>query len=278
MSPAERADLPPLPQPLPMTVVDSHTHLDATAHGSELTPALNLARAAAVGVSHMIDVGVDVASSEAAAAHAAAFPQVWAAAAIHPNDAPRATDLAGELSRIAELAALPQVRGVGETGLDYFRTRGETQRAVQHESFRAHIEIARQVGKALVIHDRDAHADILSVLADAGAPDRVVFHCFSGDAEMARHCARRGWFVSFAGVVTFRNARDLQAALLEVPQELLLVETDAPYLTPMPHRGQRNAPYLLPHTVRFMAHHRDEPLEQVCQALTANAAAAFGPL
>lgn len=272
------ADLPPLPEPLPVPVVDSHTHLDSTAHGSELTPELNLARAASVGVSHVIDVGVDVASSEAAAAHAAAFAQVWAAAAIHPNDAPRAADLDADLARIAQLAALPQVRGVGETGLDYYRTRGPAEQAVQHESFRAHIEIARQTGKALVIHDRDAHADILSVLADAGAPEVVVFHCFSGDAQLARECARHGWYVSFAGVVTFRNARDLQAALLEVPQELLLVETDAPYLTPMPHRGQPNAPYLIPHTVRFMAQHRGEPLEQLCGALTANAAAVFGPL
>ena len=270
--------LPPIPEPLPAPVVDSHTHLAATADGSELTPELNLTMAQQAGVSHVIDVGVDVPSSRAAADHALQFANVWAAAAIHPNDAPRALDLAADLSQIGALAALPQVRAVGETGLDYFRTRGQAQQVVQHEAFRAHIEIAKAAGKALVIHDRDAHADVLSVLADAGAPDRVVFHCFSGDAEMARHCVRNGWYVSFAGVVTFRNARGLQAALLEVPVDLLLVETDAPYLTPMPHRGQPNAPYLLPHTVRFMADLRGEPLADLAASLSANAATAFGPL
>jgi TatD DNase family protein len=272
------ADLPPEPQALPVPVVDSHTHLDSTAHGSELTPERNLAMAAAVGVSHVIDVGVDVRSSQAALAHAEHFPNVWAAAAIHPNDAPRASDLAGDLDQIRALAERPQVRAVGETGLDYYRTRGEPDRAVQHEAFRAHIEIAKAADKALVIHDRDAHGDILAVLADAGAPERVVFHCFSGDAAMARECARHGWFLSFAGVVTFRNAKPLQAALLEVPADLLLVETDAPYLTPTPHRGQRNAPYLLPYTVRGIAAMREEPVADLAQRVTANTAAAFGPL
>jgi TatD DNase family protein len=203
---------------------------------------------------------------------------VWAAVAIHPNDAPELADLDAGLAAIAELAALPQVRAVGETGLDYYRTRDPGAQAVQHVSFRAHIAIAAAAGKALVIHDRDAHADILAVLADAGAPDRVVFHCFSGDAAMARLCAERGWYVSFAGNVTFRNARDLQAAALVVPPELLLVETDAPYLTPMPERGRRNAPYLLPHTVRFLAQLRGEDLEALCGALTRNADTVFGPL
>jgi TatD DNase family protein len=275
---ARIADLPPPPEPLPVPVVDSHTHLDVTAHGSELTPERNLAMAEAVGVSHVIDVGVDVPSSTAAAAHAERFSNVWAAAAIHPNDAPRCADLDADLATIAALAVLPHVRGVGETGLDYFRTRGADGQAIQHQAFRAHIDIAKATGKALVIHDRDAHADILSVLADAGAPDRVVFHCFSGDAAMARECARQGWFMSFAGVVTFRNAKDLQAALLEVPSELLLVETDAPYLTPTPYRGKRNAPYLLPYTVRAIAEMRATPLADLAHRLTANTAAAFGPL
>lgn len=272
------ADLPPMPEPLPVAVVDSHTHLDATAHGSELTPELNLAMAARAGVSHVVDVGVDVPSSEAAAAHALRFPQVWAAVAIHPNDAPRSPDLDADLSRIAELARLPHVRAVGESGLDYYRTTGTADQSVQHEAFRAHIEIAKQSGKALVIHDRDAHDDILAVLDDAGAPDRVVFHCFSGDTDLARICSRNGWFVSFAGVVTFRNARDLQDALAVVPSDLVLVETDAPYLTAMPHRGKRNAPYLLPNTVRFMADLRGTSVEDLARCLTANAAAAFGPL
>lgn len=272
------AELPPAPAPLPVPVVDSHTHLDSTAYGSELGPEQNLAMAAEAGVSHVIDVGVDVPSSQSAAAHAERFSNVWAAAAIHPNDAPAAADLDADLAAIAALAGLPQVRGVGETGLDYFRTRGEAEQSIQQSSFRAHIEIAKASDKALVIHDRDAHADVLSVLLDAGAPERVVFHCFSGDAEMARECARHGWFMSFAGVVTFRNAKALQEALLTVPAELLLVETDAPYLTPTPHRGKRNAPYLLPHTVRGIAEMRGDPLAELIEQINANSAAAFGPL
>lgn len=271
------ADLPPAPEPLPAPVVDSHTHLDITADRSDLTVALNLARAAQAGVSHMIDVGVDVATSRACAANAERFGPVWAAVAIHPNDAPELPDLDEGIAAIADLAALPQVRAVGETGLDYYRTRDAAAQAVQHTSFRAHIAIAKAAGKALVIHDREAHADILAVLAD-GAPDRVVFHCFSGDEAMARLCAEHGWYVSFAGNVTFRNARDLQAAAAVVPQELMLVETDAPYLTPMPERGRRNAPYLLPHTVRFLADLRGEDLEGLCGALTRNADVVFGPL
>ena len=256
-------------------MVDSHTHLDATAHGSELTPQRNLAMAAAVGVSHVIDVGVDVASSRAALAHAEQFDNVWAAAAIHPNDAPRASDLATDLAAIRALAERPQVRAVGETGLDYYRTRGEAERATQHEAFRAHIEIAKATDKALVIHDRDAHADILAVLADAGAPERVVFHCFSGDAAMARECARHGWFMSFAGVVTFRNARPLQAALREVPADLLLVETDAPYLTPMPHRGKRNEPAYVQLVAERIAELRGLCPEDLAEATTANAQRLF---
>jgi TatD DNase family protein len=272
------ADLPASPPPLPAPVVDSHTHLDITADRSDLTVALNLARAAEAGVSHVIDVGVDVASSRACAANAERFGPVQAAVAIHPNDAPGLADLDADLAAIAELAALPQVRAVGETGLDYYRTREAAARAVQHTSFRAHIAIAKETSKALVIHDREAHGDILAVLADAGAPERVVFHCFSGDESMARLCAEHGWYVSFAGNVTFRNARDLQAAAAVVPQNLLLVETDAPFLTPMPERGRRNAPYLLPHTVRFLAQLRGEDLEGLCGALTRNADAVFGPL
>ena len=280
MSRTPLADLPPLPEPLPVPAVDSHTHLDTTAALSELTPGANVARAAEVGVTHLIDVGVDVESSRSAAAHARDFENVWAAAAIHPNDAARMPvgAMADALAEIAELAKLPEVRAVGETGLDYFRTPGEAEQAVQQESFRAHIQIAHAVGKALVIHDRDAHEGVFDVLSDGPVPDRVVFHCFSGDAAMARECARRGWYVSFAGVVTFRNARALQEAAREVPDGLLLVETDAPYLTPTPHRGQRNAPYLLPHTLRFLAELRGQPLERVCDQVTANAATVFGPL
>lgn len=277
MSRTPLAELPVAPEPLPRPVVDSHTHLDTTAHLTELTPELNVARAVEVGVSHLIDVGVDVASSAAAVAHAQRFANVWAAVAIHPNDAP-GLDLDTAVSEIANLAADPVVRAIGETGLDYYRTRDPQAQSVQAESFKRHIEIAKQTGKALVIHDRDAHEDIFAVLAEVGAPDRVVFHCFSGDAQMAAECAQRGWYVSFAGVVTFKNAKDLQAALTVVPDHLLLVETDAPYLTPMPHRGQRNAPYLLPHTVRFIADYLGRDLEMVCDQVTANAARVFGPL
>ncbi|MFI1866560.1 TatD family hydrolase [Streptomyces jumonjinensis] len=280
---------PPLPEPLRIPVADSHTHLDM----QEGTVEEALARAAAVGVVSVVQVGCDVKGSRWAAQTAADHDSVHAAVALHPNEAPRivfgdpdgwsrqdAREAGGEgalddaLAEIDELAALPQVRAVGETGLDYFRT-GPEGVAAQERSFRAHIEIAKRHGKALVIHDRDAHADVLRILAEEGAPERTIFHCYSGDAEMARVCAKAGYYLSFAGNVTFKNAQPLRDALMVAPRELVLVETDAPFLTPAPYRGRPNAPYLIPVTLRAMAAVKGLDEDTLAEAVAVNTAEAF---
>ncbi|WP_022909493.1 TatD family hydrolase [Aestuariimicrobium kwangyangense] len=274
----EASNLPPLPEPLPRPVIDSHTHADSTEQFSGLGVALNLDLAASVGVSRIVQVGCDVASSEFAVNLAARDPRVVAAVAIHPNEAARAgDDLDAMLLRIEELASSgPHVRAVGETGLDHYRTRDEAGQGLQVNSFAGHIEIAHTYDKTLVIHDRDAHLPVLQVLDEVGVPARVVMHCFSGDATFARECLDRGAWLSFPGVVTFSSANDLRDALEVVPRDRLLVETDAPYLTPVPTRGKPNAPYLLPHTVRFIAKQWRMDLAQLCDQLTANTEAAFG--
>ncbi|MFD7787536.1 TatD family hydrolase [Streptomyces nojiriensis] len=280
---------PPLPEPLRVAVADSHTHLDMQSGTVEE----GLAKAASVGVTTVVQVGCDVKGSRWAAETAAAYENVHAAVALHPNEAPRivlgdpdgwsrqgARAGGGEaaldeaLAEIEALAALDHVKAVGETGLDYFRT-GPEGMAAQERSFRAHIEIAKRQGKALVIHDRDAHADVLRVLREEGAPERTVFHCYSGDADMARECAAAGYYMSFAGTVTFKNAAPLREALSVAPLELVLVETDAPYLTPAPYRGRPNAPYLIPLTVRAMAAVRGIDEDAMATALAANTARAF---
>lgn len=272
-----------------MAVADSHTHLDMQGGTVEE----GLAKAASVGVTTVVQVGCDVKGSRWAAETAAAYENVHAAVALHPNEAPRivlgdpdgwsrqgARAGGGEaaldeaLAEIEELAKLAHVKAVGETGLDYFRT-GPDGMAAQERSFRAHIEIAKRQGKALVIHDREAHADVLRILREEGAPERTVFHCYSGDAEMARACAAAGYYMSFAGTVTFKNARPLREALAVAPLELVLVETDAPYLTPAPYRGRPNAPYLIPLTVRAMAAVRGIDEDAMATALAANTARAF---
>ena len=206
------AEFPPVPEPLAVPVVDSHTHLDVTVEetGRTTVEAL-LDRAVKAGVDRIVQVGVDVPSSRWGADLAARDDRVLASVAIHPNDAPSQSDLDGALREIEAMAAEPRVRGIGETGLDTYRT-GEDGRAAQEASFRAHIAIAKRYGRALIIHDRDAHADVLRVLDSEGAPDTVILHCFSGDAEFAAECVRRGCLLSFAGTVTFANARDLRAA------------------------------------------------------------------
>ncbi len=234
-----------------------------------------LALAAAAGVDRLVQVGVDVPSSRWGVRVAEEHPGVVATVALHPNDAPRLADLDGALREIERLAAHPRVRGIGETGLDYFRT-GEDGRKAQHESFRAHIAIAKRHGKTLVIHDRDAHDDILRVLDEEGAPDQVVMHCFSGDESFARECLDRGFLLSFAGTLTFGNARQLRAAAAITPLDGLLVETDAPFLTPTPFRGRPNASYLIPLTVRALAEVTGHDLDALCAALSANGTRAFG--
>jgi len=273
----ERVDLPELPEPLPRPVVDSHCHLDSTVAMSGLEPADALARAAQVGVTRVVQIGCDVAGSRWAVAAAERWPTVIAGVAIHPNDAARlGADLPHTLEVIRSLAQHPRVRAVGETGLDYFRTPDRAGQELQRQSFAAHIQIAVRNDKSLVIHDREAHADVLAVLDAQQRPPRIVMHCFSGDARFARECLDRGAYLSFAGTVTFKNNHHLRAALAITPLDRVLVETDAPYLTPMPLRGRPNGSYLIPHTARFLAETLDLDLGTLCHALDVNAEAAFG--
>jgi TatD DNase family protein len=264
--------------PLAGPVVDTHCHMDVSFDDEhelvDVTQAMAAARA--VNVTKVIQVGCDVASSKWAAQTALTHPDVWATVALHPNAAAHDTDLANSLAEIAELAQLPQVRGIGETGLDYYRT-DKSQAQAQHDSFRAHIDIARNVGKPVIIHDRDAHDDVLNTLETHGAPETVVFHCFSGDAQMAKICAQAGWYMSIPGVVTFKNAEQLREAVLEIPDHLLLVETDAPFLTPAPNRGQVNASTNLPWSVRAICEVRGQSEQEICELLFSNAARVFGP-
>ena len=270
---------PPAPDPLPHPVVDNHCHLEMTLDGTdELTPGDALAAAAAVGVPRIVQIGCELDSARWSVEVAAGHDGIVAGVALHPNEAPRlaATGTFEETwAEIERLAEAPQVRAVGETGLDHYRT-GEEGRAAQEESFRLHIALAKRLGKTLVIHDRDAHEDVLRVVDEQGAPERVVMHCFSGDADFARACLERGFWLSFAGTVTFKNAAPLREALAVVPQDRLLVETDAPFLTPTPHRGRPNASYLVPLTVRSMASERGEDLAELCRAVEANTFEAFG--
>ncbi len=302
-----KADVPPPPMALPAPVFDSHCHLDimvgdrkATDHDKMARAAQELAAAAApasgaatgaaksavasarvariladaraVGVTRLVTIGYDLRSSRWAAETAAQHPDIYAGVAIHPNDAHEATPEA--FDGIEALARLPQVRAVGETGLDYFRD--WSPKATQHASFRAHIEIAKRTGKALVIHDRDAHDDVLKLLAEQGPPPVVVFHSFSGDAELAKQCAEAGYYMSFSGPVTYKNAGYLREAARVAPTELLLVETDAPYLPPTPHRGRPNAPYLVPLTMRCLAEVTSVPLAELCDTIMANGERVFG--
>jgi len=269
---------PAAPDPLPAPVVDNHCHLDHRIRGGSLIPVEEaLARAAQVGVTRIVQVGCDLPSSRWAVDTARRFEAVVAAVAIHPNDAARMDDevLDSALREIDALAADPVVRAVGETGLDYFRT-GPELRERQHRSFREHLRIAKRHERTLVIHDRDAHDDVLAVLDDEGVPDRVVMHCFSGGPDFARECLERGAFLSFAGTVTFKNAGYLREALQVTPVERILVETDAPFLTPEPHRGRPNASFLVPHTVRAIAEVLRADLGELCAQIEANTDRAFG--
>jgi len=268
---------PPAPEPLPHPVVDNHCHLDMARGDDAVLPVPEaLAEAAAVGVPRIVQIGCDLRGARWAVEAAATYDALVAGVALHPNEAPRLPDLDAALAEIEALAqAHDKVRAVGETGLDTFRT-GEEGRAVQEESFRRHVDLAKRLDKTLVIHDRDAHDDVLRVLDEEGAPERWVMHCFSGDAGFARACLDRGAHLSFAGTVTFKNAEPLREALRVAPLDRVLVETDAPYLTPMPHRGRTNASYLVPHTVRAMAAVRGEDLASLCAALDANTETAFG--
>ncbi|WP_202879421.1 TatD family hydrolase [Nocardioides cynanchi] len=269
---------PPAPEPLPSPVVDNHCHLDI-ADGDWLETAEAIARATEVGVARIVQIGCDLPGARWAVEAAREHPALVAGVALHPNEAPR---LAAEgrldeaLAEIERLAgAHDKVRAVGETGLDHFRT-GPDGRAAQVESFARHIDLARRLDKTLVIHDRDAHDEVLEVIDAEGAPERWVMHCFSGNPRFAQACLDRGAYLSFAGTVTFKNAQPLRDALAITPQDRLLVETDAPFLTPAPYRGRPNASYLVPVTVRAMAEVRQTDLTTLCDAIDSNTEAAFG--
>lgn len=273
---------PPAPPALPHPVVDSHCHLDIRDGDAWLGVGDALAAARAVGVTRLVQIGCDLPSARWSVEVASATPDVVAGVALHPNEAPRIDEqegpaaLAAAMDEVATLAAHPRVRAVGETGLDYFRT-PPAGRAVQEEAFRAHIRLAHDLAKPLVIHDRDAHARVLEVLDEEGAPDIVVLHCFSGDAAFAAVCAARGYLLSFAGTVTFSNAATLREAVAVVPRDQLLVETDAPFLAPVPYRGRPNASYLIPLTLAAMAAARGETVDELARAVDATSEAAFGP-
>ena len=294
-------DFPEGIEALPAPVVDNHTHLESIAPVlpdgvADPGTAGHLARAERVGVRAIVQIGCDLDSAPVSLEMAEEHPQVLAGVAIHPNEAvlhagvrevapdglepapaPRhQVGLDEAIGQVAELARHPRVRTVGESGLDHFRA-GPAGRAAQRESFRAHIALAKELGLPLQIHDREAHSEVLEVLAADSAPEVTVLHCFSGDAEMARECVRRGYYLSFAGTVTFRNAEDLRRAAVEVPLSQLLVETDAPYLTPHPWRGRPNAPYVVAATVRALAETRGEDLSTVCSAVDGNAESLYGP-
>ncbi len=272
--------LPPEPEPLPIDVPDNHVHLDiADAEAVDVDDLLSAA--ARVNVGRAVQIGCDLPGARWTRQVLDTRPELLGGVAVHPNEAARLVEEAGEaaldaaLVEIEQLLDHPRMRVVGETGLDRFRTGPEGFDA-QLRSFRAHIDMATRLDLALQIHDRDAHDDTLRTLDEEGAPDRTVFHCFSGDAAMARRCADAGWYMSFAGVVTFTNAQGLREALRAVPLELLLVETDAPFLTPHPYRGRPNASFLIPITVRAMAEIRGDDLDELCAALAANTERVYG--
>ncbi|MFN3867266.1 MAG: TatD family hydrolase [Demequina sp.] len=270
---------PAAPEPLPAPIVDNHCHLDYPAGDEARSVADRLAEAEAAGVTRVVQIGCDLESARWTADAVATFPQMLGGVALHPNDA-AVLAARGEyddaFAEISQLARGERIRVVGETGLDYFRT-GPEGRDAQLRAFRDHIALAKELGKPLQIHDRDAHADVIDVLMSDGAPEVTVFHCYSGDAAMARLCADRGWYLSFAGTVTFKNAKTLHAAAAVTPLSQLLIETDAPFLTPHPHRGAPNSPALAAHTARALARLHEHPVEEICAAVWDTSHSLYGP-
>jgi TatD DNase family protein len=268
----------PLPEPLPVPAVDAHAHIEIVTDAAPDSDAVRkvLDDAKSVNVDRIVQVGYSAEQSQWCVDMANAFPgRVLAAVALHPNEAPSVKDLEADWAIIEKLAQEPRVRAIGETGLDYFRTPPEL-RSRQQESFKWHIDLAKRTNKALVIHDRDSHEDVLSVLREVGAPEKTVFHCFSGDVEMAKICIDRGYILSFAGTMTFKNAPALREAVKLVPHDQLLVETDSPFLAPAPHRGALNTPAQIANIVRAMAAERDEDVAELATALSQNAERIFG--
>ena len=268
----------PLPEPLAVSTVDAHAHLEIVTNTAPDSPevAQVIADAKSVGVDRIVQVGYSAEQSQWCVALAEKYPgTVLAAVALHPNEAPVVADLEADLAIIESLATHPRVRAIGETGLDFFRTE-EALRDKQIYSFKRHIELAKRVDKALVIHDRDAHRAVLDTLLEVGAPAKTIFHCYSGDAEMARECIDAGYVLSFAGTVTFKNAPALREAVKLVPPAQLLVETDSPFLAPVPNRGSLNTPAQIPTILRFIAAERNEDVNYLAEVVSNNAERLFG--
>jgi TatD DNase family protein len=268
----------PLPEALPVPTVDAHAHIEIVTNEAPDSDAVRkvLDDAKSVNVDRIVQVGYSAEQSQWCVDMANAFPgRVLAAVALHPNEAPVVEDLEADWAIIEKLAQEPRVRAIGETGLDYFRTPPELRKR-QQDSFKWHIDLAKRTNKALVIHDRDSHEDVLSVLLEVGAPEKTVFHCFSGDVEMAKTCIERGYILSFAGTMTFKNAPALREAVKLVPHDQLLVETDSPFLAPMPHRGALNTPAQIANIVRAMAAERNEDVAELATELSNNAERIFG--
>ena len=270
----------PSPEPLPLPIVDNHCHLDFPLEGvPDRGVEERLAAAAAVGVDRVVQIGCDPESARWTADAVARFPAMLGGVALHPNDAARLAargEYEDAFAEIAELSRGERIRVIGETGLDYFRT-GPEGREAQIWAFRDHIALAKERGLALQIHDRDAHADVLAVLDRDGAPERTVFHCFSGDADFARECIGRGAYLSFAGTVTFANASALREAVAATPLDRIVLETDAPFLTPHPHRGAANAPEQVAATAKAVATFLGVSLEALCAAVSETSEALYGP-
>ncbi|MFM1986830.1 MAG: hypothetical protein RIS18_1047 [Actinomycetota bacterium] len=277
---SKKREYPPLPEKLTTTTVDAHCHLDIEDQDIFMSVEDALGKAKAVGITGIVQVGVDVPSSRWAVKTAKEFSQIHATVALHPNDAPVIALEKGEsaldeaIAEIAELAKEDVVKAIGETGVDFFRT-SEEGRAFQEKSFRAHIQIANKLNKPVMVHDRDAHLDALRILDDEKA-QQVIFHCYSGDKDFAQELVKRGWYLSFAGTCTFKNAQNLRDALQVTPLENVLVETDAPFLTPMPYRGYPNASYMIPLTLSTMAKEMNVDINTVADATRTNAEKLFG--
>jgi TatD DNase family protein len=281
IAPAFASAFAPMPEALEVPIYDNHCHLEFVF--DEAVGAMpwkeNLDISEAVGIRGVVQVGVTLESSKWCAELATLDKRVLAAVAIHPNEAPLYADINSldeAIAEIEQLAAAPRVRAIGETGLDFFRTEGDLGIKLQQHSFEQHIRIAKENNLALMIHDRDAHDEVVATLLRIGSPEKVVFHCYSGDTALANICAENGWYMSFAGNITIKRNQHLRDALMIAPKELILVETDAPFLAPEPYRGRPNAPYLTPITARFMAEVRGEEINQLCEQLARNTENVYG--
>ncbi len=280
-APAFASAFPAAPEPLEVAIYDNHSHLDFV-FDEELGAMPwneNLDIAQSVGIRGVVQVGVTLESSKWSAELATKDVRVLAAVALHPNEAPLYENLENLNAAIQEIEALatqPRVRAIGETGLDFFRTEGENSISLQQHSFEEHIRIAKENDIALMIHDRDAHDEVVATLKRVGTPEKVVFHCYSGDTDLAQICADNGWYMSFAGNITIKRNQHLRDSLAMAPKELILIETDAPFLAPEPFRGRPNAPYLVPVTARFMAEVRGEDLNELCAQLASNTESVYG--